>query len=270
MKPPHQLELGYRPPSRRRVGSNRKRLAWTKPVRRWCAVLVFVEIVVLLLGYPGFWVRNVRIEGLHSLTAGQVFAAARVPQRTNILLVLMHTPLARRIETLPGVDHVTCAALSPSTIVLRVAERSPYAVLSTGGQYWLVDRKQVPYQCVAGPVAGLPTIRPSGTAASEGVRPGQKIGSDWMVQAYYLLSLLSNNETLQPKLITVDQNANLCLNRLDNLRIDIGTPDDLPAKLAVADATLRASGPDVANKVEYIDVTYPSQPALGLRAPKRG
>jgi cell division septal protein FtsQ len=268
--PPHPLELGYRPPSQGRAGSNRKRLAWIRPARRWCMVLLCVELVVLFLFYPAFWVRNLRIEGLHSLSTGQVLAAAQVPERTNIVLMMLHVPLVRRVEMLPGVDHASCAAVSPNGIVLRIAERTPYAVLNTGGNYWLVDRKRVPYQCVAGPVAGLPTIQPTGTAASDSVQAGQQIASDWMVQAYYLLSLLSNNETLQPKLITVDQNANLCLNRLDNLRINIGTPDDLPAKLAVADATLAASGPDIASKVAYIDVTFPSQPALGLRVPAHG
>jgi len=269
-KRPHTLDQGFRTaPSRvRLMRRNRKRRDWNVPIRRCCAVIACLELVVFLAAYPGFRVRNVRIEGLQTLTVAQTFGAAHVPSRTNIFLMALRQPLVRDIDRLPVVDHATRAVELPNTIVLRVVERHPYAVLSAAGGYWLIDRKRVPYAPVDGPVPGLPTIQSVGLAAADPVKLGSPIRSDWLIQAYSLLSLLADKPSLQPKLITVDQNANLCLNRLDNLRINIGSPEDLPSKLWSAEAIARAIGPEAVNKTEYVDVSSPTHTALMLRHPK--
>jgi len=258
------------PVRNRRGRRNRKRRDWNGPIRRACAVLLCVEAVVFLLTYPGFRVQNVRIEGLTTLTASQAFGAAHVPEKTNIFLMALRQPLVRNLEKLPVVDHATRVVQLPNTIVLRVVERRPYAVLASGGAYWVIDRKRVPYAQVDGPVAGLPTIQPTDLAALEPVAAGVQIRSDWLIQTYNLLALLVNKESLQPKLITVDQNANLCLNRVDNLRFNIGSPDDLPSKLWSAEAIARAIGSDAVDKAEYVDVSCPTHTALMLRHSKTG
>jgi cell division septal protein FtsQ len=225
-------------------------------------VIACVEILALLLAFPAFWVRNVRIEGLETLTATQAFGAAHVRPKTNIFIMAFNQPFVRNLEKLPVVDHVTSAVELPDTLVLRVRERHPYAVLSSHNAYWLIDAKRVPYAQVSGPVDGLPTIQPTSLAALEPVATGAQIRSDWLIQAYNLLSLLSNKQSLQPKLITVDQNANLCLNRLDNLRINIGSPDDLPSKVWSAEAIAGAIGPEAAARTAYVDVSSPTHTAL--------
>lgn len=255
---------GSRPRAPRRARRNRKRRDWNGPIRRACAVIACVEILVFLLAYPGFRVRNVRIEGLRTLTASQAFGAARVHAGANIFLALRQ-PYVGNLEKLAVVDHASRSIELPNTLVLRISERRPYAVLSTAAGSWLIDRKRVPYAAVDGPVAGLPTIQETGSAALEAVTPGTQIRSDWLVQAYNLMALLADKQSLRPKLITVDQNANLCLNRQDNLRINIGAPDDLPTKLWNAEAIARAIGSDAASKAEYVDVTCPTHTALMLR-----
>jgi cell division septal protein FtsQ len=261
------MDYGVRPaPAHaRRLKRNRKRRDWNQQIRKICAVIACVEILVFLLAYPGFRVRNVRIEGLETMTAGQAFAAAHVPEKTNIFMMSMFHPLARNLERLPVIDHATRVIELPNTIVLRVAERHPYAVLQSSDSYYLIDKKRVPYASVDGPVAGLPTIRAADLAAADPVNLGTPIHSDWLIQAYNLLSLLSDKESLQPKLITVDQNANLCLNRQDNLRINIGTPDDLPAKVWSAEVIARAIGSHAPYKAKYVDVSCPTHTALMLR-----
>ena len=258
------------PVRNRRGRRNRKRRDWNGPIRRACAVLICVEAVVFLLAYPGFKVRNVRIEGLQTLTPAQAFVAAKVPRDTNIFVMALRRPLVQNLEMLPVVDHASRIVQLPDTIVLRVAERQPHAVLAAGGGFWLIDNKRVPYAQVDGPVDGLPTIQPTDQAALEPVSAGKPIGSDWLVQTYNLLTLLVNKQTLQPKLITVDQNANMCLNRVDNLRINIGSPDDLSTKLWSAEAIAKQLGPDAAAKADYIDVSSPTHTALMLHHDKNG
>ncbi|MGO8672990.1 MAG: cell division protein FtsQ/DivIB [Capsulimonadaceae bacterium] len=268
MDRPPDLGLGYQPPRPpgRHPRRNQKHRDGHGIVRRCCAFALIVELAVFLLAYPGFWVRHVRVDGLHSLTAEQVFATARVPLRTNIFYMAARVPLTRRVSAIPEVDHVKRLLMLPNTIVLRVVERTPYAVLAAAGQYWLLDTNRVPYRTVPHPLPGLPTIKPIDQAAMAVVIAGRPINADWMMQSYHLLGLVATNNTLRARWITVDQNANLCLNRQDNLAINLGSPDDLPAKLAIADAALQNTGSDIARKVAYIDVTCPTQPAMMLRA----
>lgn len=259
-----RMDFAYRnnPPPHGRTRPNRLRPNRNQIIRRWCAIALVAEGVYFLLCYPGFWVRNVRIEGLRTLSPLAVAQAAHVPRKTNIFMMALRVPIVQRVQALPLVDHARRMLRLPNTIVLYVTERTPVAVLQTNSGFWLMDSNRVPYKEVSGPQPGLPTIQATGEAALASVKIGQSMSDDWIIQTYYLLSLLVNKQNLQPKLITVDQNANLCLNRQDNLRVNIGTPDDLPAKLYIADQTLRAGGPGAGSKLAYIDVSCPSQPAL--------
>lgn len=262
---PQNPQEGRRTPPISRGKRNRKRHDLNGPIRRACIVVLFLEALFFLLFYPGFWVRNVQVDGLETLTPAEALAATGLHPRTNIFVAAFHVPVVRNVEKLTVVDHVSRAVELPGTLVLHVAERRPYAVLWSNSGYWLMDDKRVPYASEPGPVNGLPTIKATDLAASEPVALGTQIRSDWLAQAYSLLSLLSNKQSLQPKLITVDQNANLCLNRLDNLRINIGSPDDLPSKVWSADVIARTiSSADVA-KTDYVDVTSPTHTALMLR-----
>jgi len=82
----------------------------------------------------------------------------------------------------------------------------------------------------------------------------------WLKQAYQLISLVKGSNNLAIQKITVDQSANLCLNRQDNLQIKLGQPDSLPFKVAVAQATLSADDGSIARRAAYIDLSSPDQP----------
>jgi cell division protein FtsQ len=103
-------------------------------------------------------VREVRVAGTDVLTPEQVREAAAVPE---------HKPLARidldrvraRVEALAPVDHAVVSRSWPSTVDVRVVERTPVAAVPAGQQFVLIDGTGVAYRTVARPPAGLPLAR---------------------------------------------------------------------------------------------------------------
>jgi len=81
-----------------------------------------------------------------------------------------------------------------------------------------------------------------------------------------MLQMVQGRPELTAQSISVDQSMNICLNRGDHLQVRIGQPDDLPNKLAVASSTLLAAGDHAADRIAYLDVTSPGQPAVMPRA----
>ena len=250
---------GIAPPRRR---SNRKRRSWHRPIRNACCAIAAVELLVFLFAGPAFRIDKLRIEGVQTLTTQQVFAEARVGTHCNLLLAAIHAPFTRRLAKDPVIDRVTRSVILPHTLVIHVTERQRYVTLFADGKFWLVDRTGVPYRNVESRVPGVPVLEFEGAIAPNTIQLGQVIKADWFQQAYKLMALLPDKNNLRATTIKVDQNANLCLNRDDNLQINIGQPDKLSEKLALAQATLSAAGNDAGQRIAYIDVSSPNQPAL--------
>jgi len=113
-------------------------------------------------------VESVTVAGTSTLTPGQVLAAARVP---------VGTPLARvdtaaiddRIAALAPVRSVTVTSRFPHTLVVRVTERTPAAIIvGDSGQVRLVDSTGGLYPPVAGTPRDLPVLVDSGVALDVG------------------------------------------------------------------------------------------------------
>ena len=168
--PPTSRLVPSAPPKKR---VNRRRRDWNRIIRRVCGVALLAELGVLLFANPHLNVTQVRINGLQTLPAPQVFAEARVPARTNIFWMALREPFAARLSRDPVIDHVTRTIALPHTLVLNVTERQPFATLAVagaeGGQdYWLLDRKGVPFRRLRRARARRPA---AGMAGRDAARP---------------------------------------------------------------------------------------------------
>ncbi len=239
--------------------TNRRRRNWNRTLRLFALCLFLVEAGVLLFGNPALRVTQVRVEGAQTLTPQQVFDEARVPEKTNIFWMLRQ-PFVQRLQSDPVVDHAARSFELPNRLVLTVTERQPHAVLAGGGQFWLLDKKGVPYQELSRPLPPLPVVQVAQAVLPAEVMLGRPLRTPWLTDAFRLLTLLETRPGLGGTKITVDQNLNLCLNRRDNLQIRLGQPDSLPLKVALADATVTADGGALARQATYIDVSCPQQP----------
>lgn len=235
--------------------ANRRKRDWNRTLRRLALCLFLAEAGVLLFANPALRVTQVRVEGARTLTPQQVFEEAQVPRRTNIFWMLRQ-PFAGRLEADPVVDHAARSIELPNRLVLTVTERQPRAVLAGGGQFWLLDKKGVPYQELDRPLPHLPVVQVAQAVLPADVALGRPLRAPWLTDAFRLLTLLDATPNLGGAKITVDQNLNLCLNRKNNLQIRLGQPDSLPLKVTLASATVGT----LARQAAYIDVSCPRQP----------
>ena len=241
--------------------SNRRPRNWNRTLKQFALCLFLVEAGVLLLANPALRVTQVRVEGAQTLTPQQVFEEARVPERTNIFWMLRQ-PFAQRLQADPVVDHAARSIELPNRLVLSVTERQPRAILAGGGQFWLLDKKGVPYQELDRPLPRLPVVQVAQAVLPADMVLVKPLRTPWLADAFRLLTLLDATPDLGGAKITVDQNLNLCLNRKDNLQIRLGQPDSLPLKIALADATVTANGGALTRQAAYIDVSCPQQPVF--------
>ena len=235
--------------------SNRRPRNWNRTLKCVALCLFLADAGALLFANPALRVTQVRVVGARALTPEQVYAEARVPARTNIFWMLRQ-PFAQRLQSDPLVDHASRAIELPHRLVLRVTERQPRAVLAGGGQFWLLDKKGVPYEELVRPLPRLPVVQVASAVLPDEVILGKPLRAAWLPDALRLLSLLDTAPNLGGAKITVDQNLNLCLNRSNNLQIRLGQRDALPLKVALASATVGA----LANQAAYIDVSCPRLP----------
>ena len=246
---------------RRGKKTNRRR-NWNRALQVFAVLLALGDLAALAFA-PGLRVTRVRVDGTQTLTPQQVFEEAQVPSRTNIFWMLRQ-PFARRLAADPVIDHAERSVRLPNLLVLTVAERQPYAVLTAtqGGarQFWLLDHNGIPYRQLDRSPAHLPVIVAAEAALPADVILGRPLGTQWLPEAYRLLARTQSDPHLSGAKIAVDQNLNLCLNRKDMPQIRFGQSEELPWKIELADAALSAYGGALSHRAAYIDVSCPQQP----------
>ena len=233
-------------------------------LRRFALCAFVVELALLLLANPFLRVTTVRVDGTQTLSPQQVFDEARVPAHANIFWLALRERFGPRLASAdPVIDHAGHHILLPHTLVLTVQERQPVAVLQTADAFYLMDKKSVPYRTVDAVPPVLPRITWKNTVPPVLGRP---LARPWLKPAYALLALLPGASPSAPPEITVDQNANICLNR-DGVRVYLGQPDALPQKAALVQAALTAEGGEIARRAAYVDVSSPQHPVWRPRSP---
>ena len=240
--------------------SSRRPRNWNRILKGVALCLFLADAGALLFANPALRVTQVRVVGAQTLSPEQVYQEARVPARTNIFWMLRQ-PFAQRLQADPRVDYASRSIELPHRLVLTVAERQPRAILAGGGQFWLLDRKGIPYRQLDRPLPHLPIVQVAAAVLPDAVMPGRPLRAVWMPDALRLLTLLDTTPNLGGAKIVVDQNMNLCLNRRNGLQIRLGQPDALPLKVALASATVGT----LATKAVYIDVSSPRQPVYRPR-----
>jgi cell division protein FtsQ len=89
-----------------------------------------------------FRVRAVEVEGAHYVAAGDVVSRLHVDTSASVWSEL--GPLEARVQRLPGIRDVTVRRKLPSTLVVRIVERTPVALVSSGADLRAYDGSAVP------------------------------------------------------------------------------------------------------------------------------
>ncbi|GAA4173381.1 cell division protein FtsQ/DivIB [Gryllotalpicola koreensis] len=155
--------------ARRRVERSEARrfTARTRRRRRW--QLGIAGFVVLVLGgavvtafSPIMSLKHIEVVGAHSVKAAEVQHALAGELGTPLPLVTS-ADVRHALDDFRMIESYSTQLEPPSTLVVRITERTPLAVVKQGSSYEVVDQAGVVLSAGASPQAGLPVVSlPSG------------------------------------------------------------------------------------------------------------
>ena len=130
------------------------------------AVVLVGAVLTWLIAFSSvFGVRTVQVEGVHTISAAEVRAAAHIANGTP-LVRLDRAAILHRVEALPEVASATLRTSFPSTVVLTVTERVAIGYVQDGNSYRLVDKTGDQFRLLDAAPPRLPLfVVPSGSAA---------------------------------------------------------------------------------------------------------
>lgn len=149
--------------TKRRTSRNR-RASWQATAGRqgrgrfWAAVLLLLAVAAgaayLMLFSPVFWVKQVKVEGVRTLSAEEL--RSRVsdetrqrfgPIETRSIFLADERAIADTLaKDIPEISDVEVTRRFPGTLVLSVTERRSTLLWQSGGSGYLVDQRGVAYE----------------------------------------------------------------------------------------------------------------------------
>jgi cell division protein FtsQ len=220
-----------------------------------------VALTAVALGLGGWGVANssvfdterIEVRGVRHLSSAAVVEAAGVQPGTNLVRLSMDA-VAADVERLPWVADAAAARALPSTLRIRVIERTPVAWYRGPDGPVLVARDGTALDVPESPPADVPVV---GTIPSV-VAPGTPI--DVPSDAFAVAASMDRS-LLRHVRAVVTAPADVRLRLRDGGRILYGPPTRLGKKNARLGALLRwARRRDVV--VESIDLRVPEAPSL--------
>lgn len=108
---------------------------------------LIIFIISSSLTSPQFYVKDVRVEGLERLTSSELLQKVLIPPDISIF-ELDITRIFKEIQSHSLVKEVTIRRKLPSTILIKIIERIPYAYAGKKGKFWEVDEEGVVLKAV--------------------------------------------------------------------------------------------------------------------------
>lgn len=248
-----------RPGTRRRKASPAARLRpfWV-PIA--LGIIVLLGAVAFLVAWPGFDPRNLEVTGNRVVSRSDIIASAGV--KPDINMWLQNTSaIARRVETIAYVATARVHRIPPTTMIIAVSERVPFATVRSGTQVVTVDRDLRVLQDGA---VGSPVELPAFDLGPAGdLSPGSFLTSaravalkndyDAMIAAHVI-----------PTSVGFDRYGGLVATVRGGIDIMLGDDADMAKKLSLIDPIL-AQVVRKERRVAAVDLRAPGTPVVVYR-----
>jgi cell division protein FtsQ len=150
--------------ARRRVERGEARRFTARTRRRRQIQLAIAGFVVLVLGgavvtaySPVMALRHIDVVGAHSVKAADV-RQALAGELGKPLPLVRTADVRHALDDFRLIESYSTQLEPPSTLVVRITERTPLAVVKQGASYEVVDQAGVVLSAGASPQAGLPVV----------------------------------------------------------------------------------------------------------------
>jgi len=234
------------------------------------SVLTIVIISILsgfILSLPIWRISSVKVAGINYLPEAKMISTAKIPQGENIFLIDLDEVKAR-FSNVIQIKEIKIKRKLPSTIVIDIKERTPYAIAVIGGTTSLVDEdgyviagKSLGSSMYKLDISKYPVIRGINRKNLEkGMRLDQK-DRTFVRAALDMLSKFIDTGAIQ---IEVGDREDIVIYIEDILKVKIGAPSDIERKIKIIKA-MRDSVKGKWTKIIYIDVRVPDSPVIKFR-----
>ncbi len=231
-----------------------RRRAVRKRLVLWAAAALLLLVgLIALYDSSLFTVERIEVTGNERLTADEVRVLARLPEDAT-LLRFPADEVRERIEADPWVAAASVSRDFPDTMLIRVEEREPAALVDLGEEYLLVDGDGyvIEYQSLEETTA-LIVIRDVGDLDS---KVGRRSTSEGLHNALLILAGLSPEMRAKVRAISVASIDETALLTTDGVEIFFGVAEDISKKDLVAREILE----EQVGRVVFIDVRTVDRP----------
>ncbi len=245
-----------RPRNRRRKASATARL---RPF--WIPIAVVALLLVggagFAIAWPGFEPGPIDVIGNRIVPRADILARAAIAPHVNMWLQ-SSAAIGRRVEAIPYIAAAHVYRLPPATIVIGVAERTPFAVVRSATQSALVDRDLRVLELDPSVGSALPQfvlVKPSddfelGTFLSTPDVLAIRDDYDTMIAAHVV-----------PVRLTFDRFGGLVATMRGGVRVLLGDDAELAKTLPLVDPIL-AQVVRKQRRVAAVDLRAPATPVI--------
>lgn len=239
------------------------------PLKTVAFLAVLAGVVIALLSLPVWRIRAVEVRGNSMVPEGLIKEKAEIPMDENVFF-LNYGEISRRVSAIRQIKAAQVSGRLPSSVVITVEERKPFAVAAVRGRYLVFDNEGFIIESL-GPkdarepssgikVFELPTV--VGLPA-DSVVENKRIDPQTMKAiefSFVTLGRIMSKGKFELELVSFSE-MNIIID--DLLKVKIGSPDDIEKKFFNLSKIL-ASISDK-NSVEYIDLRAKDFPAVKFR-----
>lgn len=237
----------------RRLRSQRRRL-YLKFAVIGLTVAGLAAGVVSIYRSEVFLIEQVEIAGNQHLRADEITGVAAMPQGST-LLRFPGTEMKERLEADPWIEAATVTRDFPDTLVIRVVERIPVALVDRGdATFWLVDGDgYMITESAPDTETAMIVIR---DVAGLDPQPGKKTLSEPLLNALAVWAGMSDELRARVRAISAASIDKTALITTDDIEVFVGSAEDIETKDVVARRILE----EEAGKVVYINVRTVDRP----------
>lgn len=208
-----------------------------------------------------FAVSDVRTEGLDNITENEILKLLGTVKGENLFLTDTRA-LAQKIKLHPLVDQAMVKKELPSTLVLKIQERRPVAlVLNEDGLVEVDSQGTILRFYDTWPYNDSPVL--TGIRVPETLGPGQRLDNPLLKKCLLLIGQASEELTSLIGEVHITADGQIFLYLTTQIEVRIGYDDDYTGKLKLLQELLTSSEYKAVEKaIKYIDLTA-GKPVLG-------
>ncbi|MDD2211979.1 MAG: FtsQ-type POTRA domain-containing protein [Clostridia bacterium] len=208
-----------------------------------------------------FNLQEIKVSGCSIVAEDTVIKLSGLNLGTNLFKINTHEVITK-LEMHPVIKTLSVFRKPPHTLVLKVEERTPLALVVGSDGYLAIDAEGIYIQQVHDLLnLNLPVI--SGLSLKESISLGADLTTPGLEAALQLLRLMDREFLESVAEIRAASPYSLIIKMLQGVEIHFGEPKEIEQKLQIIQELLVENEELINNQtVEYIDLRYNSLPVI--------